>query len=132
MSMTDPIADMLTRIRNAGTAGHRRVDIPLSKIKVEIARILAENHFVHGYKVLDDGAHGRLRVYLKYTTDDRPVIRNLERVSSPGLRKYVDSSSVPKVRAGMGIAILSTSDGVMTDREARQKRVGGELIAKVY
>lgn len=132
MSMTDPIADMLTRIRNAGAAGHRRVDIPLSKIKVEIARILAENHFVHGYKVLDDGAHGRLRVYLKYTPDDRPVIRNLERVSSPGLRKYVDSRSVPKVRAGMGIAILSTSDGVMTDRDARQKRVGGELIARVY
>jgi len=132
MSMTDPIADMLTRIRNAGSAGHRRVDIPLSKIKVEIARILAENHFVHGYKVLDDGAHGRLRVYLKYTPDDRPVIRNLERVSSPGLRKYVDSRSVPKVRAGMGIAILSTSHGVMTDREARQQRVGGELIARVY
>lgn len=132
MSMTDPIADMLTRIRNAGAAGHRRVDIPLSKIKVEIARILAENHFVHGYKVLDDGAHGRLRVYLKYTPDDRPVIRNLERVSSPGLRKYVDSRSVPKVRAGMGIAILSTSHGVMTDREARHQRVGGELIAKVY
>jgi len=132
MSMTDPIADMLTRIRNAGAAGHRRVDIPLSKIKIEIARILAENHFVHGYKVLDDGAHGRLRVYLKYTVDDRPVIRNLERVSSPGLRKYVDSSSVPKVRAGMGIAILSTSHGVMTDREARRRRVGGELLAKVY
>ncbi len=132
MSMTDPIADMLTRIRNAGTAGHRRVDIPLSKIKIEIARILAENHFVHGYKVLDDGAHGRLRVYLKYTADDRPVIRALERVSSPGLRQYVDSSSVPKVMAGMGIAILSTSRGVMTDREARQKRVGGELIARVY
>lgn len=132
MSMTDPIADMLTRIRNAGAAGHRRVDIPLSKIKVEIARILAENHFVHGYKVLDDGAHGRLRVYLKYTPDDRPVIRNLERVSSPGLRKYVDSSSVPKVRAGMGIAILSTSHGLMTDREARRQRVGGELLAKVY
>jgi len=130
--MTDPIADMLTRIRNAGNAGHRRVDIPLSKTKIEVARILAENHFVHGYKVLDDGAFGRLRVYLKYTSDDRPVIRSLERVSKPGLRKYVDATSIPKVRAGMGIAILSTSKGVMTDREARREHVGGEVIAKVY
>ncbi|MDX1387759.1 MAG: 30S ribosomal protein S8 [Acidobacteriota bacterium] len=132
MSMTDPIADMLTRLRNAGNAGHRRVDIPLSKIKIEIARILAENHFVHGYKVLDDGAFGRLRVYLKYTNDDRPVIRSLERVSSPGLRRYVDAGSIPKVRAGMGIAILSTSKGVMTDRDARSQRVGGEVLARVY
>jgi small subunit ribosomal protein S8 len=132
MSMNDPIADMLTRIRNAGGAGHRRVDMPLSKIKIEIARILAENHFVHGYKVLDDGGHGRLRVYLKYTNDERPVIRSVSRVSRPGLRRYVDASSIPKVRAGMGIAILSTSRGVMTDREARAQRVGGEVLATVY
>jgi small subunit ribosomal protein S8 len=132
MSMNDPIADMLTRIRNAGGAGHRRVDMPLSKIKIEIARILAENHFVHGYKVLDDGGHGRLRVYLKYTKDERPVIRSVRRVSRPGLRRYVDASSIPKVRAGMGIAILSTSRGVMTDREARAQRVGGEVLATVY
>ncbi len=132
MTMTDPIADMLTRIRNAGAAGHRRVDMPLSKIKIEIARILAENHFVHGYKVLDDGAHGRLRVYLKYTPDERPVIRSLERVSKPGLRKYAGSDSVPKVRAGMGIAILSTSQGLMTDRDARKRHVGGEILARVY
>lgn len=130
--MTDPIADMLTRIRNAGAAGHRRVDIPLSKIKIEVARILAENHFVHGYKVLDDGSFGRLRVYLKYTPDDRPVIRSLERVSKPGLRRYVKTGSIPKVRAGMGIAILSTSKGVMTDRDARRESVGGEVIARVY
>jgi small subunit ribosomal protein S8 len=132
MSMTDPIADMLTRIRNAGAAGHRRVDIPLSKTKIEVARILAENHFVHGYKVLDDGSFGRLRVYLKYTPDDRPVIRSLERVSKPGLRRYVKAGSIPKVRAGMGIAILSTSKGVMTDRDARRERVGGEVLARVY
>jgi small subunit ribosomal protein S8 len=130
--MTDPIADMLTRLRNAGNAGHRRVDMPLSKLKIEVARILAENHFVHGYKVLDDGAFGRLRVYLKYTGDDRPVIRSLERVSKPGFRRYVDSNSIPKIRAGMGIAILSTSNGVMTDREARKQRVGGEILATVY
>ena len=132
MNVTDPIADMLTRIRNAGQAGHRRVDIPLSKIKIEIARILSETHFVHGYKVLDDDAHGRLRVYLKYTKDDRPVIRSLERISKPGLRKYVSAPSIKKVRAGMGIAIVSTSDGLMTDREARQKGVGGEVVAEVY
>ncbi len=132
MGMTDPIADMLTRIRNAGAAGHRRVDMPLSKMKIEIARILAENHFIHGYKVLDDGEHGRLRVYLRYTPDERHVIRSLQRVSKPGLRKYVGAKSIPKVRSGMGIAILSTSHGVMTDREARRERVGGEVLARVY
>lgn len=132
MSMNDPIADMLTRIRNAGRAGHRRVDMPVSKLKIEIGRILTENHFIHGYKVLDEGGHRVLRVYLKYTDDDRPVIRSLERVSSPGLRRYVGAADVPKVRSGMGIAILSTSRGVMTDREARAGRVGGEVLARVY
>ena len=132
MSMTDPIADMLTRIRNAGQGGHRRVDMPVSKTKIEIARILKENHFVQGYKVLDDGRHGVLRVYLKYTPEDAPVIRALERVSKPGLRKYVDADSIPKVRSGLGIAILSTSRGVMTDREARSERVGGEVLARIY
>lgn len=132
MSMNDPIADMLTRVRNAGAAGHRRVDMPVSKLKIEIARILAENHFVLGYKVIDDGRHGSLRVYLKYTDEDRPVIRNLKRVSRPGLRRYVGATDVPRVRSGLGIAILSTSEGVMTDREARQRQVGGELIATVY
>jgi small subunit ribosomal protein S8 len=132
MSMNDPIADMLTRIRNAGAAGHRRVDMPVSKLKIEIARILAENHFVLGYKVIDDGHHGSLRVYLKYTDEERPVIRSLQRVSRPGLRRYVGAADVPRVRSGLGIAILSTSEGVMTDREARTRQVGGELIATVY
>jgi small subunit ribosomal protein S8 len=130
--MNDPIADMLTRIRNAGAAGHRRVDMPVSKLKIEIARILTENHFVLGYKVLDDGRHGSLRVYLKYTDEERPVIRSLKRVSRPGLRRYVGATDVTRVRSGLGIAILSTSEGVMTDREARKRRVGGELIATVY
>jgi small subunit ribosomal protein S8 len=130
--MNDPIADMLTRIRNAGAAGHRRVDMPVSKLKIEIARILAENHFVLGYKVIDDGRHGSLRVYLKYTDEDRPVIRSLQRVSRPGLRRYVGAADVPRVRSGLGIAILSTSEGVMTDRDARKRQVGGELIATVY
>lgn len=132
MTLTDPIADMLTRIRNASRAGHRRVDMPISKLKIEVARILAENHFVHGYKVLDDGGHGILRVYLKYTEDDEPVIRSLERVSRPGLRQYVDADSIPRVRSGLGLAILSTSHGVMSGRDARARRIGGELLATVY
>ena len=132
MSVSDPVADMLTRVRNAQQAGHRRVDMPISKLKIEIARILTENKFVHDFKVLDDGHHGVLRLYLKYTDDDRPVIRSLERVSKPGRRRYVDADSVPQVRSGMGIAILSTSRGVMTDREARSERVGGEFVARVY
>ena len=132
MSMNDPIADMLTRVRNAGKAGHRRVDMPISKLKIEIARILEENHFIQGFKVLDDGHHGVLRIYMKYTDDDRPVMRSLERISKPGLRRYVGADEVPKVLSGMGIAILSTSRGVMTDREARVEGVGGELLATVY
>ena len=132
MSFNDPIADMLTRIRNAGKAGHRRVDIPVSKLKIEVARILVENHFIYQYKVLDDGMHGVLRLYLKYTPEGRPVIRVLQRESSPGLRRYVGVDEVPKVRSGMGIAIVSTSRGLMTDREARAARIGGELLATVY
>lgn len=132
MSMNDPIADMLTRLRNASQAGHRRVDMPVSKIKIEIGRILTENHFIHGYKVLDDGRHGVLRIYLKYTEDERPVIRSLKRVSSPGLRQYVRATEIPRVLSGMGIAILSTSRGVMTDREARAGQVGGEVLATVF
>ncbi len=132
MSLNDPIADMLTRIRNAGNGGHKRVDMPISKLKIEVARILEENHFIQGFKVLDDGRHGVLRLYLKYTDDDRPVIRSVQRVSKPGLRRYVGADSIPKVRSGLGIAILSTSRGVMTDREARAERVGGEVLATVY
>ena len=129
--MTDPIADMLTRIRNAGGRGHRWADMPVSRLKVEIARLLKENHFVFDFKVLDDGRHGVLRVYLKYT-EGRPVIRNLERVSRPGLRRYVRARDVPRVRNGLGLAIMSTSQGLLSDREARDKGVGGELMVKVW
>lgn len=132
MGLNDPIADMLTRIRNASRAGHRRVDMPVSKMKMEVARILAESHFVHGYKVIDDDRHGVLRVYLKYTDEEKPVIRSLERVSRPGLRRYVKADEIPRVRSGLGVAILSTSRGLMSDREARQAGVGGELVATVY
>lgn len=129
--MTDPIADMLTRIRNAGSAGHRWVDMPISKLKVEIARLLTESHYVFDHKVLDDGHHGVLRVYLKYY-DGAPVIRHLERVSRPGRRRYVGSSEIPRVRNGLGMAILSTPRGVMSDRAARKNGVGGELLALVW
>ena len=129
--MTDPIADMLARIRNAGRAGHKRVDMPVSKLKTEIARILRDSHFIHEYKVLDDGRHGVLRLYLKYY-EDRPVIRDLQRVSRPGRRSYSGVQELPRVRNGLGIAIVSTSQGVMTDREARAKNVGGEVLALVW
>ena len=129
--MTDPIADMLTRLRNAGTAGHRWADMPVSKLKIEIAKILKETAFVFDYKVLDDGKHGVLRVYLKYH-EGRPVIRHLERVSRPGRRHYVGVEDIPRVRNGLGMAILSTSNGVLSDRTARAEGVGGEVMALVW
>ena len=129
--MTDPIADMLTRVRNAGTAGHRWVDMPVSKLKVEVAKLLKESHFIFDFKSLDDGRHGVLRLYLKYH-EGTPVIRHLERVSRPGRRHYVRAGDVPTIRNGMGIAILSTSKGLMSDRSARKEGVGGELMALVW
>jgi small subunit ribosomal protein S8 len=129
--MTDPIADMLTRLRNAAATGHRWVDMPVSKLKVEVAKILKDNHFVFDFKVLDDGMHGVLRVYLKYH-EGQPVIRHLERVSRPGRRHYVGVDDIPRVRNGLGMAILSTSRGLLSDRGARKERVGGELMALVW
>jgi small subunit ribosomal protein S8 len=129
--MTDPIADMLTRIRNASNAKHKRVDMPVSRLKTEIARILKDNHFIHDYKILDDGRHGVLRLYLKYY-EERPVIRSLRRVSKPGRRIYRGASEMPRVRNGLGLAIVSTSKGVMSDRQARSAKVGGEVMALVW
>ena len=129
--MTDPIADMLARVRNASRAGHKRVDMPVSKLKSEVARILKENHFVHDYKVLDDGRHGVLRIYLKYA-EGLPVIRDVQRVSKPGRRRYAGVSDLPRVRNGLGMAIISTSQGVMSDREARAANVGGEVLAAIW
>jgi small subunit ribosomal protein S8 len=129
--MTDPIADMLTRLRNASQAKHKRVDMPVSRLKTEIARILKENHFIHDFKVLDDGAHGVLRIYLKYY-EDKPVIRNVERVSRPGRRIYKGAVELPRIRSGLGIAIVSTSQGMMSDRQARAQKVGGEVMALVW
>ncbi len=131
MSMTDPVADMLTRIRNACTAGHRRVDMPVSRLKTAMARLLADNHYIADFKVLDDGAHGVLRLYLKYHNES-PVIRELKRVSTPGLRRYVKSREIPRVRNGLGMAIVSTSRGLMSDRDARTQNLGGELVAVVW
>ena len=132
MSMTDPIADMLTRIRNACGSKHRRVDIPVSKMKVEIARLLKENNYIQDYSTLEteDGKQ-ILRVRLKYA-GGQAVIRQMQRVSSPGLRKYVGAGEIPRVRNGLGMAILSTNKGLMSDREARQSRTGGELVAVVW
>ncbi|GMR13256.1 MAG: 30S ribosomal protein S8 [Gemmatimonadota bacterium] len=129
--MTDPIADMLTRIRNAGTAGHKWVDMPVSKLKTEVARILKENHFVYDFKLLDDGRFGVLRIYLKYH-EEGPIIRHIERVSRPGRRRYVKSQDIPRVRNGLGMAIVSTSSGLLSGRAARTAGVGGELMALVW
>jgi len=129
--MTDPVADMLTRIRNAGKAGHKWVDIPVSKLKKEVAQLLKESFFVYDFKVLNDGKFGVLRVYLKYH-EGNPVIRHLERVSKPGQRRYVEAKQIPKVRNGLGLIILSTSKGLMSDRSARREGVGGEMMAMVW
>jgi small subunit ribosomal protein S8 len=131
MTMTDPVADMLTRIRNACRAGQKRVDIPVSKFKVEIARILMENHYIRDYKVLDDGRHGLLRLFLRYH-GDTPVIHEVRRVSTPGLRRYVGVREIPRVKNGLGMAIVSTPRGLMSDREARAARMGGELVAMLW
>jgi small subunit ribosomal protein S8 len=133
MSMTDPIADMLTRIRNACGSKHRRVDVPASKLKSEIARILLENHYIKDVKpVADEDGRPMLRIYLKYAAGEQPVIREIRRVSTPGLRRYVGAQEIPRVRNGLGMAILSTSKGLMTDRQARQARTGGEILALVW
>lgn len=129
--MTDPIADMLTRVRNASSARHRRVDIPVSKLKMEIARLLKDNHYIYDYKLLGEGKDEVLRLYLKYY-QDKPVIRELRRVSTPGRRRYVGVSDIPRVRNGLGMAVLSTSRGVMNDRDARAAKVGGELLAVIW
>lgn len=131
MSMTDPVADMLTRIRNACSAGHKRVDIPASKLKSEFAKLLRDNHYIADFRLLEEGHTGTLRLYLKYH-NELPVIRELQRVSTPGLRRYVKCREIPRVKNGLGIAIVSTPKGLMTDREARSANLGGELLAVVW
>jgi small subunit ribosomal protein S8 len=129
---TDPIADMLTRLRNACAAGHKRVDMPASRLKVEIARLLLENRYIASYKVLGEGVDTKLRVYLKYVAQDEPTIRGLRRVSTPGRRVYRSCTELPRVQNGLGMAIVSTSKGLLTDADSRRAGVGGEVVAYVW
>jgi small subunit ribosomal protein S8 len=131
--MTDPIADYLTRIRNAIMAGHRVVDIPASNIKREITKVLYDKGYILNYKFEDIGYQGNIKIALKYhPVTKAPAIKKIERVSKPGLRKYVSADSLPRVLNGLGIAILSTNKGIMTDKEARKENVGGEVLCYVY
>jgi small subunit ribosomal protein S8 len=132
MSMTDPIADFLTRIRNAMSAKHKKVDIPSSKIKREITQILFEKKFIKNYTLIDDGQQGLIRIYLKYDEDGMSIIGGLERVSKPGLRVYVGIDKIPRVMNNLGIAIMSTPLGMMTNFNAKKKNVGGEIICYVW
>ncbi len=132
MSMSDPLADMLTRIRNGGMARFDTVDIPLSKLKVNVAKVLKDEGYISDYHILRDGPQGTLRVDLKYGPNDEKVITGIRRVSKPGLRVYVQADAIPRVMNGLGVAILSTSHGVVTDREARRRRVGGEVLCETW
>ena len=132
MSMTDPIADMLTRIRNALQAHHSEVDIPSSNIKEGIARVLQDEGYIQKYKVVSDPKQGVLQVVLKYDNEKTPIIAGIQRVSRPGLRRYVKKDQIPKVLNGLGISIISTSRGLMTDRAAREAGVGGEILCNVW
>ena len=130
--VTDPIADMLTRIRNAVAVGHERVAMPSSKLKVNIARILADEGFIDRYEVSENGHHSELELVLRYAERRRPVIEGLKRVSRPGHRVYKGATELPRVQGGLGVAVVSTSKGLMPDREARKRRLGGEVICEVW
>lgn len=130
--MTDPIADMLTRIRNAGNAKHTSVDIPASNIKKEISEILLNEGYIKNYDVIEDDKQGVIRIDLKYGPNNERIITGLKRISKPGLRVYVSKNDVPKVLGGLGVAIISTSKGILTDKKAREENVGGEVICYVW
>ncbi|WP_085993672.1 30S ribosomal protein S8 [Oceanobacillus senegalensis] len=132
MTMTDPIADMLTRIRNANVVKHEKLELPSSKIKQEVADILKREGFVKDYEVIEDNKQGVLRIFLKYGPNEEKVITGLKRISKPGLRVYAKANEVPRVLNGLGIAIVSTSKGVLSDKEARSQAVGGEVLAYVW
>lgn len=129
---TDPIADMLTRIRNANMVSHQTVEMPSSKLKVELAKLLKSEGFIAGYSLKEEGKFKHLVIELKYDEKNKPVITNLERVSTPGLRTYSKSNNLPKVLGGLGVAIVSTSKGLMTDRKARKENIGGEIVCYVW
>ena len=132
MSMTDPIADTLTRIRNANMVGHERVEIPASKLKEQVARILYEEGYIRNYRLIEDSKQGILRVYLKYGENKEKVITKLKRISKPGRRVYVNKNKLPRILGGLGIAILSTSQGLMTAAQCRKAGVGGEVLCYVW
>ncbi len=132
MSVSDPIADFLTCVRNAVRAKHRKVDVPATRVKTDLARVLLRERFINNFKVIEDSRQGVLRVYLKYTADDVSVITGIRRASTPGRRVYVGKTEIPKVMGGLGASIVSTSRGMMTDREAREAGLGGELICTVW
>ena len=132
MTMTDPIADMLTRIRNANVVKHETVDVPASNMKKELSRILLEEGFIRGYDVIEDGKQGMIRIQLKYGQTGERVISGLKRISKPGMRVYADKHEVPRVLNGLGISIISTSKGILTDKQARKENVGGEVICYVW
>ena len=132
MSMTDSIADMLTRIRNANTVGHSSVEMPSSKLKVQLAKLLKEEGYITDYEVKEVGKFKVLSITLKYDAKNKPIITKLERISKPGLRNYSKAKNLPKVLGGMGIAVVSTSKGLLTDRKARKENLGGEVLCYVY
>ncbi len=132
MSMTDTVSDMLTRIRNATTVRHDRTDVPASKMKLEIAKILKQEGFIRTFKLVDEGPQGLIRIYLKYADDGEPVIHGLRRVSRPGRRVYRSATDLPKVRNGLGVAVVSTNRGVVTDEQARGLHVGGEVLCEIW
>ncbi|MEN1762150.1 MULTISPECIES: 30S ribosomal protein S8 [Anoxynatronum] len=132
MTMTDPLADMLTRVRNASAVKHESVDVPASNIKKEVARILLAEGFIKSFDVIEDGKQGIIRIQLKYSRENEKVITGIKRISKPGLRVYANKDDVPKVLGGLGVAIISTSKGLITDKQAREQGVGGEVIAYVW
>ena len=132
MTITDPISDMLTRIRNANVVKHETVDVPASNMKKELSRILLEEGFIRGYDVIEDGKQGIIRIQLKYGQTGERVISGLKRISKPGMRVYADKHEVPRVLNGLGISIISTSKGILTDKQARKENVGGEVLAFVW
>jgi small subunit ribosomal protein S8 len=132
MTMTDPVADFLTRVRNAVQVGKDRCDVPASKLKLHLSKIFQEEGFIRTFKVLEEGPQGTIRLYLRYTTDGEPAIRGLERISRPGLRVYRGVEELPSVRGGIGVAVISTSKGLMTDAKAREARLGGEVLCRIW
>ena len=132
MTMTDPIADMLTRIRNANSAGHKTVEVPASKIKKSIAEILKEEGYISGFEVKEDGKQGVIDIEMKYGPENEKVITGIKKISKPGLKVYAKANDVPRVLGGLGIAIISTSNGVISDKKARELGVGGEVICYVW